>query len=452
MTHLLRITDNTNTVTLSSGNLFISDYVPQVSLNGEAITEEAVIGLTNGTATARNNINAINRLLAQAANYTRNKSGKRVYVEFDPDTSGTVYRSRLYSGALELPDNVLGDVWGSGTIEATLTWTRDPFWEGQLTQIPLDNDSTTDSTTDYVTVNNANDSGRNNWVSISSSDIAGDLPSALKIEMLNATTDANATDEIYIFHNVYSTPASFAHWLEGESSTDASSTTDAGSSAAAYGAFSWSSTDETKIGEWVLPSTDLTDAAGGRFAVLARWPALFPYTNCWMRLTLETATNYKTLWSGNLSLVAPTTDADHTRELHLLDTLRLPPYLEGQSGIAPIVLRLYGLRSSTDNTVNVDWLQFSPISGESGWKHFKSVDHGVGVDETFIHDALDGYTYRQAADGSIIGEFTDYGGPILLVPNVMQRLYFNTCDYLGVAEPSQSWSIKAWYRPRRDSL
>jgi len=270
--------------------------------------------------------------------------------------------------------------------------------------------------------------------------------------MVNTTTDANATDEIFLWHNVYSTPLSFDHTIEGESSTDATSTTDATSSGLAYGTFSWATTDETKIAEWALSSSDLTAAAGGRFAILARWPAVFPYTNCWLRFTLETTTTYTELWTGNLSLVAPTTDADHQRQLHMLDTLRLPPYLEGQTSIEEIVLRLYGLRSSTDNDISIDYLQFSPIFGYSGWKRFKSKDNGVAAGETFVHDDIEGFTYRTTTGGKKGAKFTSYGGPILLVPNANQRLIFNTCDYLGVSRITQAWNVKLFYRPRRNSL
>jgi len=456
MTHLLRITDGTITVTLSSGDIYLSSYIPQVISQDGYIQDSAVIGFSGAMATNRANIQSINRLLMQAHNYARSRTGARVYMEFDPDTSGTVYRSRLYSGAVEMTDGLLGNQWGSGTLELNLSFVRDAFWEGPLTQIPLANTSTTDiPSTNYVTIYNRNDATGYNWVTIASTDVLGDMPAPFKLEMISATDSTSPTDLIYLWHNVYSAPLAFDHWLEGESSTDAVSTTDSASSGLAYGAFSWSTTDETKFGEWTIPSSDLDNAAGGHFALLARWKGLFPYTGFWLRVTLETPTTYGTLYRGDLQKVAPTTDIDNIRELKKLDTLQLPPALVGQTGIENVILRLYGLRSSTDNDINIDWLQLSPISGDAGWKGFKAVDSGIAAGETFVHDATEYPTnldYRIDSSSKKSGKFSNFGGPILLIPNYNQRLYINTCDSAGFAVVTQSWRLKLYYRPRRSSL
>jgi len=452
MAHVLRITDGTITVTFTSGNMFLSSYIPQISRDGSPVEEFAVVGFTGGLTTARANVQIINRLFVEAANWQRNKSGKKVYVEFDPDTSGAAYRSLLYGGAVEMTDDLLGNQWGSGTLELNVGWLRQPFWEGALMQIPLTSFSST-STTDFAAINNRNDASGGNWANISSSDVIGDLPAPLKIQMVNSTTDSNQADEIYIWHNVYSNPFSFAHFLEGESSSDAASSTSATANAGAYGTFSWATTDETRLGRWTFPSSDLADAAGGRFGVLARWPAAFPYTDCWLRLTLKTIATESNLWEGNLSLIAPTTDIQQ-KELTLLDTLRLPPYLEGQTALRSVALILYGSRSSTNNDIDLDYLQLSPISGDSGWKHFVSVGRGVAAGESFVHDGTEqpNQNYRQDTNSKWIAEFTGSGGPILLIPNTNQRLIFNTADYLGAAKITQNWSVKLWYRPRRSSL
>lgn len=204
------------------------------------------------------------------------------------------------------------------------------------------------------------------------------------------------------------------------------------------------------IADFTIPSSDLTDAAGGRFAVIARWFDISHYTDMWLRLKLETATNFNDLWVGNLSLLSQTTD---TRELTWLDTLRLPPYLEGQSSLASLQLRLYGLRGSSDtHTLNLDFLQLSPISGEAGWKRFVSVDNGILAEETFVHDDIEGFTYRVNSSSQKIAEFISYGGPIMLIPGVAQRFYLLSCDYTGLAQITQNWTVKLWYRPRRNAL
>ena len=165
---------------------------------------------------------------------------------------------------------------------------------------------------------------------------------------------------------------------------------------------------------------------------------------------LETTTTYNDIWTGNLNLVSTTTDGV---ELTNLDTLRLPPYLEGLTTIKELSLRLYGWKGTSGTyTIPLDYLQLSPISGDSGWLHFKSVGTGVPAEQTFIHDATEGWTYYQDASSNYIAEFTQYGGPIQLVPGQAQRLYILTSDNTGTAATSQQWTMKLWYRPRRNSI
>lgn len=455
MAAILRITDGTTdtagTVTFSTGSMYVREYTPAVTAELTApLRERATVGFFSSIAAIRANVQAINRFFYQAASYHRNRSGKRIYVEFDPDGSGTPYRSLLYSGAAHPSEEMLGGEWGGVNIEYELEWERDPYWEGPLTQIPLSNESATD-TTSGITVNNVNDATGWNWVTISSSDIAGDLPAPIKLEMQNSTDAAVSAREFYVFHNVYSNPSGFVHIIEAETSTDThvTSTTDATSSSLAYAAIAWDSEATTKIASWPLSSSDMSDAAGGRFALLTRWRGNFPLTDCWIRFKLENPVDASEIWVGNLTLISSTTDGD---ELTLLDTLRLPPYLEGQTNLQALALTMYGKRSSTDNAIALDYIQLSPISGDSGWLRFYSVGQGVYASEYFIHDDTEGITYRQDGSGNKSAVFAQYGGPILLSPNVAQRLYFLTSNYAGNAEIAQTWTVKLWYRPRRYSI
>jgi len=102
--------------------------------------------------------------------------------------------------------------------------------------------------------------------------------------------------------------------------------------------------------------------------------------------------------------------------------------------------------------VNLDYLHLSPISGDGGWKRFKSVDDGIPYQGYFYHDATEGWSYSVGTGGKKRAEFTEYGGPIELVPGQNQRLYFVTCNEVGTASISQTWTIKVWYRPRRSSI
>ena len=569
MAHVLNITDGTNTVKLGGGdNISLVKYDPLSSLDGSIISERADINFTSTAAANTTNLQKLNRLFEQARNYARTQTGARVYLNFDPGTSGTVYRSMISNGKVNLNPEVLGPLY-TLTFNASIEWTREPFWEGPLTAVPLTNNSATDDVAGITITNRdddgtcqvetativgtitgsgnatvtstvtgmagsplatsvgvldedtptevatkmatalnlvaaitalynvsssgatliytrlipaANDTGLNiaytndtctgltpdatsvdttagsttpheNWVSIKAANVVGDLPAPIKLQMYNATDD-DAQDEIWLHHNVYSTPASLDHVLEGEAATGATVTSTASgtSSSGFYGSLAWTATTETLIATWALTTGELSYMAGGRFGVLVRWVTAFPYNgDTWLRLKLTATTTNTVLWEGNLSIIP-----DNTRGLHLLDVLRLPPFLQGQAALKGINLKLYALRNeSGTHTIPLDYLQLSPISGDSGWKRFLSVETGTAgaaYQEYLTHDDTEGWTYRTDTSSKIISEFVDYGGPVLLIPNAVQNLYFVSCDFNGLSKVDQSWTVKLWYRPRRNAL
>ena len=564
-THILRITDGTTTKTFTSGDsMSLIKYEPRISLNGEDIEESAEIRFTSTTpATNAASYEAIEKLFMQARNYAKTGTGKRVYIEFDPGSSGTAYRSMVTNGGVRLNDEVLATRQYDQSVEATVEWVRQGFWEGALTQIPLTNSSATDDTTG-ITVTNSNDGGsvqietativgtitgdgnasvvttadgmsgspittpvavltddtptevatkmatalnlianitayfhvasdgadlvftrlipaandgtmnvaytnvtcsgltpdatstdtqagsataHENWVSIKAANVIGDLEAPIKLQMYNSKSGADATDEIYVHHNVESTPASLDHIYEGEDATGATVTVtpDLTCSDDFYGSLSYTATTETKIATWAISTAELTYMAGGRFAILARWQAAFPYSDMWLRLKVEGASS--AIDSGELNIIP------NTRELHSLDVFRLPNNLMGQSNLKGVNLVLYAYRNQSGaHTVPLDYIQLSPIAGDGSWLHFKSVDNGVDYQEYFTHDATERWTYRTDTSSKILAEFSNQGGEIQLVPSTVQKLYFLTCDENGLAKVDQTWTVKLWYRPRRNAL
>ena len=565
---ILKITDGTTTLNFSTGDdMKLISYEPKTSFNNEDIREDAKVNFTSTAATNTRHLQEINRLFTQARNYAKTQTGSRVYIEFDPGESGTAWRSMVTDGRVALSDETIGVLY-STLFRTTIEWTRQPFWEGALTQIPLTNTSASNNLTG-ITITNCNDAGTcqvetativgtitgsgdatvtstvtgmagsplatsvavldedtptevatkmatalnlvavitalynvtssgadliytkltpaandgdlniaytnddctgltpdansvnttagtatasENFVTIRDIDIAGDLPAPIKLQMYNSKSGADATDEVWVHHNVYSTPASLDTFLEGEEATGSTvtDTPDATSCADFYAALSYTATTETLVASWALSTTELSYMAGGRFGIIARWAAAFPYTDMWLRLKLVAETTLTVLWEGNLSLIPD------TRTLHQLDVLRLPPFLQGQSALKGVVLQLYALRAQAGaHNLKLDYLQLSPISGDSGWKRFVSIEKGtagVAYQEYLTHDDTEGWTYLTDTSAKIISEFTDYGGPILLIPNVAQKLQFLSVDFNGLAKTDQTWTVKLWYRPRRNSL
>jgi len=567
--HVFQISDGTTTKSfISSNDMKLVRYQPLTSLNGEDVTERFLVNFTSKTpATNAANINTINRLFEQARNYANTEMGAKVYAGFDPGTSGTTWRSLIRNGRVILNDEVLATRQYDQTLQLEIEWTRQGFWEGALTAVPLTNTSDTDNTTGMTVYNHDDDgvcqvetavivgtitgdgnaaftvtatgmdgspiteqvavltddtptevatkaaaqlntngdisgmfdissSGANlvltkwdpaandvnlniaytnngctgltpdassdntvagsvtpheNWVRINDEDVTGDLPAPIKIQMFNSKASFDPTDEIYIFHNVHSTPFSFDHILGGNSASyggTGAAIADTTCQDGFYGNLQWAATTETLLATWTLSATNVRYAKGGRFAILARWQADFPYTNVWFKFKLYlTGSSTDPLWEGNLSLIPD------TRQLHAIDTFRLPPYLAGVATVSGLLLKLYATRATAGtHTVPLDYIQLSPIAGEGGWKRFVCVDIGLeNYLDHIMYDETEGYTYYDGGSG-VASTFTEYGGPIMLIPNADQKLYFSSCDNSGDAHIDQTWIIKVWYRPRRSSL
>ncbi len=452
MTHLLRLTDGTNTVTFTTAPIKVMEYQPMVSMDGAPIQETARVDFYSSTqSTNIASIQAANRLLAQARNYGDTQTGPRVYIEFDPGATGTVYRSLILDGSGP-PDSEILKIkyFNNKNLVIDFKWTRVPFWEASTAvQVPLSNTSAS-SNTSGLTITNSNDATAENFTDILAVDVIGDLPAPVKLELENTKSGADASKEIYIWHNVYSSPSSFLHVLEGEDATGGTVTdsgTDTTSSSDKYTTLAWTATVETLIAEWALSDTLMTYAAGGRFAFLARWRGVFPYTNAWIRMkTLDPNGNIQ--WTGKLTLI------DSIAELTMLDVTRLPQYQAGEASQQATILRMYGYRPvSGTHSIPIDYLQLSPISGDGGWKRFLFFSDGVAYQEKFVHDGnIDGYDKHFNTSSKSITDFSAFGGPVMLVPGVNQRLYFNSRDKDGEAKVDQTWKVKLWYRPRRNSL
>lgn len=455
MTTTLRFTDGSTTVTVTTGDMYLAKYTPQTAVDLTApLKESAQVRFYRSNASIRSNVQLLNRLFVQAASYQSNRTGPKVYVEFDPGDTGDVYRSLLFSGAVHPMERLLGEEWTNNNVGMTLEWTRQPFWEGPLAQIPLTNSSATDDLTG-IAVNNCNYSATGvtceNWVDIDGADILGDYPAPIKLVMENTKNGADETDEIFVWHNVHSNPSDLNHIIEAETdiAAYANPDSDVTCSDGYKDSIIWASSSETKIAEWTLSDTTLGYTAGGKFVILARWAGLFPYDDCWVRMKLETTTNYYDVLRGDLAKVSP---IENGRELTILDTMRLPPYLQGDASLRELALTMYARHAGSSSEVDLDYIQLSPISGDSGWLWFRSVARGVPYGNDFVHDDTEGVTYRTDDSNKKIAEFSQRGGPILLEPNQDQRLYFNTSDYNGYAKIDQTWSVQLWYRPRRASI
>lgn len=444
MAHILTITHGATTIDLAGDNVII-DYVPQPG-NGETVTESAQIRLMDTSSSdLLDCIHSIETAFRMAREYQQTGTGDQVFVNFAPGSDSDAWRSEILDGKLVHNRELLGYEWANSQEDATLAWTRRDYWDGPLTALTVSN--TAGSTDGWLAIYNHTDSdaGHENWVQIASTDIDGNMPGPAFISIDNTY----ATQKLYsawIGQN-WTSATDFEHILEGESSTAGSTNgTDSDCSGGAYSSATITANTWTDLFTWTLSDTDvLAPAKGSWFKVLAAFTGTVPVSARFrLKFSYQAATIYQT---GITNL-----DSSRALATREIATVRIPPWLPGDSGLAAIELTLQGWAVAATQ-VDLDFLQLTPLDG---YRFLDCVGYGADQNYCFVDDAIEKKTYLTAQaspDDTRVGLLNGYGQRIHLYPGKTNRLYFllhsNVAD---TAEADRTAGVKVAYRPRRRTL
>jgi len=239
-------------------------------------------------------------------------------------------------------------------------------------------------------------------------------------------------------------PDNIWHNFEGESSTLGTPIADPDCSDGYYMRASLASGAEYNLFSWSLTHDFLDACKGGYFKMLARFKGAAPTS---VRFRIKILNSATVVWqSGQISL-----DANRALQIRDLFTLRLPPWLIEQSGLAALTIILTG-QQSTGASINVDldFFQFMPLDG---WRMLECAGYGVEHDGHMMDDGFNESAYIDDYTGAKAGILVGYGNPISLYPGKKQRLVFLMHSNVGnTAEIVRTISVKLYYRPRRKTL
>lgn len=443
MAHVLRITDGTTTVNLADGVQVLNEYSPKPGVDGMEVKESVRLTITAASSSAAlTTLQSINKLLDQAKRFNEYEVGARVYVEFDPGTSGTVRRSLLTGGTIATNSDTLDSQWANYQIEIVINWTRMGGWEWPEVEIPLSN--TSGSGTGGRAITNHNNGAYENWVKILAADITGDMPARVRLQLTHTYVVNPFMNTIHVHHKVDNVNT-FYPVIEGETGTGGTDIASADFSNNYKKRVSWSTVTKDKILSWTLSSALLDALDHGKVQILM---AIVPtaYTDLYMQFQIRNQTTYTLIAESAL------TPVPDNQCLFVLDTTRLPPAQSGGSN-APLVFELYAQRlTAGTHTLDIDFIQFSPVADES-WRRYSHVDAtgGLKYAEILIDDGINDYVYRDAS-GLRVSDFSAIGGPLLLKPGRDQKLYFLASEVGGSWRKLQTFTVRAYYRPRTTVL
>ena len=434
MAHALSISDGTTTFSLSTTNCVLVQYTPAEPQKGENTVTETieVMFYAASVAAMRTAIDTLQKLLDAASRRQERGKGPVVYLLYQPDGDATAWRSRLIDWRFEYNENTLR-AWGQAKLPASLIIERDAVREGDLTQIPLTNGNGTNTTTG-LTVNPVG--GAQIYAQIAANAVTGSLPAPLQLELTNNTGGSITYYEVLVANNAFSTPSSFTAIMQAETTRVAGSGTIASDATCSGGQYVGFSFTNSSAQQYTLSQTLLQAALGYDFHLLARFRA--QTLRVFVRPHIYDATGTFVLWSGDekeLPLIGPA--------LADLGVIPLPP---GGYSSAWGAMRLY-LAWRAEGAVaalDTDFLAFFPAST------FRRLNTPITVSSgaTIVDDGIEGRAYLRTSGVELPAVHPD-GMPLLVWPGMLQRLYFGWSLADWTAPITQTFSVKAWYRPRR---
>ena len=447
--YVLQVTDQTSgTVTLTSTPYSVKEWQLRTGSDDEpTVTEACEVRITDGSVAANlAETRTLQELLQQAKDAQRNRSLDKVYLVWKESAGGTAYRSELKDGRVEWESEALQyPQWIGDTQFARVHWERSNWWEAPEVQIPLTNLQGT-ANTSGLAVYNVNAGGTANYVDIAGTAVLGDIPGATRLEMTNSYNSGTALAQVWIGQNVFN-PATFTHIIEGETASYGGTVVGAsyysGGSVIQTGTIS---DTEQPIFKWDL-STAISSACGGRMYRLIFKSSSFQGSWNVFRYRLKISYGAQVVWQTDL-----TQAENHAMIVQPLFTVRLPPWLPGESGLAGLTLELWAVETiEAHGNLYVDFIQLTPTDG---YREIRRATYSVPYESRIIDDGINDILYMDdGAGAALAGILSGYGAQIKLWPGRDQRLYFLMHGSIAaISEIDRTLSVKLFHRPRRRTI
>lgn len=363
-----------------------------------------------------------------------------VYVQYDPYSSDSVHRAKIITGRPSWPKAPLRRYLpssGTTTVQVDFNWERDPVWEGDEVEarITATNQS---AALGGVNVYNHVASGKGNWFQIASSQILGELPAPVRLEIVNSTGAPQFFRNFYFgnfpFISGSTLPSLF---IQGEEARSGLGTIISLSSCSG-GQYIQKILTGTGLLTWDLSSTVLQQTLGRRYKIFMRTPG---YSGtAYITPQIRDVDGLTILWEGDEILLP-------NPQKELIDLGRavpLPP--SGSGSWAGSTFVLY-IRTSGSSTVNVDYLAFLPTES---YRHLVQRATEVDTDAYIVDDSIRNRAWWQSsADNLAYDVFRVDQSKLVVYPGLSNRIFTLHDDTTGSSTPADLVRIRLFYRPRR---
>lgn len=445
MPHVLNITDEATSTSLTTNGVMLGHYVPKEPAEKKGggyheyddVTDTIEVTFTGpATTNVQAKVNEINRWLVAARRRAQEGVGNRVFLQFRPINDPATWRSELLGGVVRLDDKAM-TVYGQAKVQAQIIVTRRPWWEAALTELAIASKASASPATGGKSIHNHNDASQGNYIEIADTQVTGDLPAPVKLQLTNTTGSSQDYRNFYLGTETRVGLQFLANTVEGETVVSGGSTVGSQPTASndAYRTFTFSGTTEV---QWNLASSVLQRTAGRRYRVLCRFMSYSSTPAIFVQAVLRDAFGLLLLDGDKREFLLPSS----VQQLHDLGTLRLPP--GGYSSLWAAMRLGLRMRAASSVTVAVDFFQLFAVES---FQHI--VQRGMQVlnGDSIVFDNIEQEYYLVEA-GERHPIYTVKDDPLLIFPNQIQRIYLLHDEGSSLAI-GNTFTVRAWYRPRR---
>lgn len=437
----LRISDGTTTVDLSGSTtgVYGCTYFPAVGADADpAVADRADLILSGTEAQIRTAVNSIENLLEAARRRARLGTGVRVWLEYKPVDTDTLYRSPITDGRVVFDEDP-GARRFAGTslkIRAALIVDRSNWWESTSeTELQI-------STSGYAAATGGRGITNDvtaNWVQIASSQVTGTLPAPIRLTLLNTSAAGKGYSDFYIGNDAFGAPTA-DHFLQGENQISGYGTDAVDASASGGNVVQVAiTTTSSLLVAWLIPSA-LMAAAGRWYRLLMR--SGYPSSNTRIKPMIYDYYGLIKLWEGSEVLLTNT-----AWQLNDLGCIPIPP---GAYATDYAQVRLaFWMRADANNTMSIDYLAL--LAQDDGYRQIHQIGMPVAVNDYLEIDEInERYTHVEGSAKHPI--LVPLGSPLVVYPGTTQRLHILERVGTGGSTVANTMSVRAYYRPRRRSI
>lgn len=427
----------------------------------ETVVEPIDILLIGSTSTIRATARLINNMLTSARMWAQGvrTAGAPLMLMYDPDSSGTIYYSRILDGTLQVEEDYHRGL-VTGAVQARLTITRQPYFTDGSLGVAMTLANRYGSTSGGIRVDNAHDATHNNWADVNPiTNVPGDTPGYAYIQLQN--TDATYTmRHIHVGISRLQGVASYTHIYEGEGATNngaggaAAIVADGTCSNGNYLTKNISGTAKDFI-YWPLNSGTMTYGAESMVRVIVRFHGSLPAATdlrLSYRLNVVSQTGVCLYQSGQTLM--NTTAGLFTSQLVDLGGFILKPVAWKNDATYYFTLE-FQRDSGGATSFAIDYVALVPYDN---WRYYFSPV--ALAQNAALEDRPDAYQPVLHAVGTLAGglnsrpNYITYGGPLMLYPintglsGAACRIYVFSDDGNGAAMPFKTHSLRVYAMPR----